>query len=119
MVNSGQVIGALLLASLEPQAYSDLDTALASRVSNQIAGAIDNAGLFAELKKADAELTSIVIERGKSASQNEAIAEIGRVISSTLDIDQVYQAFANQVRNLIDFDVLSICVVEREGGPGR
>ena len=119
LVNRGQVIGALLLASSEPRAFSDLDIALAERVSNQMAGAIDNAGLFAELKEAEADLAISVIERSESASQNEVIAQIGRIIGSTLNIEEVYQPLAGQVRVLIDFDGLAICVVERKGELGR
>ena len=114
MVNRGQIIGALLLVSSEHQAFSDQDIALASRVSNQIAGAIDNAVLFGELKTAEADLASSVIERTESASQNEVIAEIGRVISSTLEISSVYDLFAEQVKKLIDFDCLSIGVYDVE-----
>ena len=119
MVNRGQIIGALILISSEAQAFSNLDIALAERVSNQITGAIDNAELFAALKKVESDLASNVIERSESASQNEVIAEIGRIISSTLNIEEVYQPFADQVKNLIDFDVLSVCVVERSGGRQR
>ena len=119
MVNRGQMIGALLLVSSESRAFSDVDVALASRVGSQIAGAIDNAGLFAELKEAEAELAGSVIERSESASQNAVIAEIGRIISSTLNIEEVYQRFAGQVRNLFDFTVLAVCVVDRDGESGR
>ena len=114
MVNRGQIIGALLLVSSEHQTFSDQDIALASRVSNQIAGAIDNAVLFGELKTAEADLASSVIERTESASQNEVIAEVGRVISSTLEISSVYDLFAEQVKKLIDFDCLSIGVYDVE-----
>ena len=119
MINRGVAIGALLLFSSDLEAFSDLDIALASRVSYQIAGAIDNAGLFDELKVAEADLASSVIERSEAASQNEAIAEIGRIISSTLNIEEVYEPFADQVRKLIDFDVLAICIADREGRMGH
>ena len=119
MINRGVAIGALLLFSSDSEAFSDLDIALASRVSYQIAGAIDNAGLFDELKVAEADLASSVIERSEAASQNEAIAEIGRTISSTLNIEEVYEPFADQVRKLIDFDVLAICIADREGRMGH
>jgi len=119
MVNRGEMIGALLWLSAEPVAFSDTDVALAGRISNQIAGAIDNAELFAGLKRAEAELAVSVVERSEAAAQNQVIAEIGRIISSTMDVDDVYQLFANQMRNLFDFDDLAICVVDREGGPGR
>ena len=119
MVNRGETIGSLLLFSSKPDAFSELDIALAGRVSYQIAGAIDNAGLFAGLKSAETDLANSVVERTEAASQNEVIAEIGRIISSTLNIENIYESFAEQVRELIGFDVLAICIVDREGVMGR
>jgi PAS domain S-box-containing protein len=119
MVNRGGTIGALSLFSSKADAFSELDIALASRASYQIAGAIDNAGLFAGLKSAETELANSVIERSEAASQNEVIAEIGRIISSTLNIEEVYESFSDQVRKLIGFDVLYICIVDREGRMGQ
>jgi len=46
--------------------------------------------------------------------ENIIKAEIGRIISSTLDIDQVYDRFAAVVRQLIHFDRISICIIDSE-----
>ena len=46
--------------------------------------------------------------------ENAAIAEIGRIISSSLDINEVYQGFADQVLKLIPFSQLEITVIDRE-----
>ncbi len=45
------------------------------------------------------------------AQENEILGEIGRIISSSPDITEVYAGFASQVRRLIDFDRLSISLV--------
>jgi diguanylate cyclase (GGDEF)-like protein/PAS domain S-box-containing protein len=42
------------------------------------------------------------------AGEMAVIAEIGRLISSTLNIDEVYERFTAEVRKLIDFDRLAI-----------
>ncbi|MFH0800336.1 MAG: PAS domain S-box protein, partial [Pseudomonadota bacterium] len=42
------------------------------------------------------------------ADETKIIAEIGRLISSTLDIDEVYERFSTEVRKLIPFDRLAI-----------
>jgi len=44
----------------------------------------------------------------QKAKEMAIIAEIGRLISSTLNIDEVYERFTAEVRKLIDFDRLSI-----------
>ena len=107
LFSKGRIIGGLLLRSLKPYAYTDEDVRLAERVGNQIAGAIANAQLFTERMRAE--------EAAKRLSQENAVmAEIGRIISSTLDIDEVYNGFAETVRHLIDFDRISISTIDVE-----
>ena len=50
--------------------------------------------------------------------ENQVMAEIGRIISSSLDIDRVYQQFAKQVSRLIPFDRLSISTTDERQGVG-
>ena len=101
LFSKGRIIGALLLRSLKPYAYKDKDVRLVEKVGDQIAGAIANAQLFIECMRAE--------EAAKRLSQeNATVAEIGRIISSTLDIDEVYARFAEVVRHLIDFDRIAI-----------
>ncbi|MCG6534555.1 MAG: PAS domain S-box protein, partial [Syntrophales bacterium LBB04] len=45
------------------------------------------------------------------AQENELIAEIGRIISSTLNIEDVYGRFAEKVREAIPFDRIAIATV--------
>ena len=58
----GRIIGGLLLRSLKPYAYMDKDVRLAERVGNQIAGAIANSQLYAELKRSEEEQKRLVIQ---------------------------------------------------------
>ena len=48
----------------------------------------------------------------KHSSENAALSEIGRIISSSLDIDEIYESFASHVRNLIPCDVITINTVD-------
>lgn len=48
------------------------------------------------------------------ATEFAVLAEIGRIISSTLNIDEIYEQFAHQVSLLIPFDRLSISAVDME-----
>ena len=52
LFSKGQIVGGLLLRSLKPYAYTDKDVRLAERIGDQIAGAIANAQLFIERKRA-------------------------------------------------------------------
>ncbi|MBU1206377.1 MAG: GAF domain-containing protein [Proteobacteria bacterium] len=48
------------------------------------------------------------------AQENFTIAEIGQILSSTLDIEEVYGSFAEEVRNIIPFDRLAITTINPE-----
>jgi PAS domain S-box-containing protein len=56
LISRDQVIGVLHLRSKEPKVYTDRDLRLAERIANQIAGAIANAQLFLERKRAEEAL---------------------------------------------------------------
>jgi PAS domain S-box-containing protein len=56
LISKDEVIGILQIQSTHSNAYSLRDLTLAERVANQIAGAIANAQLFAEQKRAEEEL---------------------------------------------------------------
>ena len=99
------VIGTLVVRSRNPEQYSQQDLALAERVAAQIAGAIANAQAYAELQQAEGALR----EREHEAAP---LAAIGRIISSTLDIDEVYELFAAEVRQLIPYDHMAIGTVD-------
>jgi transcriptional regulator with GAF, ATPase, and Fis domain len=46
------------------------------------------------------------------AEEHAVLAEIGRIISSSHDVDEVYERFAEQVRKLIPFDRIAIATVD-------
>lgn len=100
LVSQGGVIGVLQLQSTRSLAYDQRDLALAERVADQIAGAIANAQLHAS--------------RERQSKERQVLAEIGRIISSSLDINEVYEPFADQVRQIIPFDRIVICDIDLE-----
>ncbi len=71
-----------------------------------------------ERKQAEEALQRSEEEAKRLAQENAIMAEIGRIISSTLEIDEVYDRFAGTVRHLIDFDRISICIIDAEHQTG-
>ncbi len=61
-----------------------------------------------ELKQADEALRRSEEEAKRLAQENAIVAEIGRIISSTLNIEEVYERFVEKVRELIPLDRVSI-----------
>jgi PAS domain S-box-containing protein len=58
LISKNEVIGGLHFQSTKPDAYTEAEMKLAERVSSQIAGAIANAQLFSQQKKAEEALRS-------------------------------------------------------------
>jgi PAS domain S-box-containing protein len=56
-----------------------------------------------------------ITERKKAEREMVVLAKIGRLISSTLEINEVYEQFAQQVQELVSFDRLSVDLNNPDG----
>ncbi|HJX31014.1 MAG TPA: PAS domain S-box protein, partial [Thermodesulfobacteriota bacterium] len=65
-----------------------------------------------ERKEAEKALQRSEDQARGLAHENAIIAEIGRIISSTLDIEEVYGRFAEEVKKLIPFDRIVISTLD-------
>lgn len=102
LVSGDEVIGVLAVRSSRDDAYGEADEALVERVAAQIAGAVANAQLRAQLQR--------------EGEDRAVLAEIGRIVGSSLDLDEVYAAFEEQVRRLIEFDRITITYIDSDAG---
>ncbi len=67
-----------------------------------------------ERKRAEAALKESEAVALRLAEQNAIVAEIGRIISSTLNIEEVYARFADEMRKIMPFDRIVINIVNIE-----
>jgi PAS domain S-box-containing protein len=67
-----------------------------------------------ERKRAEEALQRSEEEARRLAQENTVVAEIGRIISSTLDINEVYEAFSAEVKKIIPFDRVVINMIDTE-----
>ena len=65
-----------------------------------------------ERKRAEKALREANESLRRSGHQNAVLAEIGRIISSSFHMDEVYQRFGEQVRELIPYDWIVISSVD-------
>ena len=105
LISHNDVIGTLHFRSDHPGEYSQNSLALAERVAAQIAGPVANSLLYAKLEAS-------AREEHRLAEENALFAEIGKVISSSLDINDVYADFADRVKQLISFDRISVSLLD-------
>ena len=69
-----------------------------------------------ERKQVEEALQRSVEEALRLAKENEIVADIGRVISSTISIEEIYKAFSEKVREFIPFDRIVINLIDPERG---
>ncbi|MDA1128585.1 MAG: PAS domain S-box protein [Chloroflexi bacterium] len=77
-------------------------------------GIMVNARDITERVQAQESLRELVAAERRLALENEVIAEVGRIISSTLNIEEVFERFAVQVKRLIEFDLVLASVIDHE-----
>ena len=94
--------GHIGLSSLSEDNFSEEDLSLLERVARQISPAIDRARLYLQIQKE-------VLER-------TALADIGRTVSSSTDMEDFFDDFAVQVQKLIPFDSMVYSDVDVESG---
>jgi len=69
LISKDQVIGVLSLQATKPKTHTEGDLRLAGRVGHQIAGAIVNAQLFADLKQTEEAKEKLICELENALSQ--------------------------------------------------
>ena len=97
MRRKGKVIGALNLLSETPGAFTSQDEALLRQFAAHVAVAIENARLF----KSERQYVDTL----------ETLAEIGREMSSILDLDVLLTRIASLTKRLIDYRTFGILLL--------
>jgi len=82
----------------------------------EIVGTVGIARDVTEKKRAREALQRSVEKSRRLAQENAAIAEIGRIISSTLNLEEMYERFAEKVHKLIPFDRIAIGSINSQDG---
>ncbi|HAK56906.1 MAG TPA: hypothetical protein DCP38_15715 [Acidobacteria bacterium] len=97
LLHKAKVIGALTLLSHEPGQFDDKDLAILRQFGAHVAVALANARMF---------------EREHRDSQTfELLAEIGRDVTSILDLDELLARIAHLVRRIIDYRTFGILLL--------
>ena len=98
----GECIGALNLLSPNAGQFTDLDEAILKQFAAAVAVGIENARLF-ESEREYAETL-------------ETLAEIGREVTSILDLDELLARIGQLARRVIDYRTFGILLVNEESG---
>jgi diguanylate cyclase (GGDEF)-like protein len=99
--SKNRVLGVMHLAIGARQLFPTFDFDLFTSIGNQIGMAAENALLFQRTVR--------------QAKEIKVLNNIARVISSSLQIEEVFDAFANEMEKLIAFDRLSVAFLDESG----
>jgi GAF domain-containing protein len=116
LVSQGKVVGSLALRSKRPGAYGPREQSIITRLANQVAPAVENAILQEQAQ--DSELAHRQLA-GQLAARNEEIALVDRladIISSSSNIDDVYEYFSQELQSLIKFDRIVVNHIDTHAG---
>jgi PAS domain S-box-containing protein len=103
MVESGRVIGVLMTGHRGTnQRFVNRHLLVAEAFAAHAATTLQNARLQQAAQDYSAEIA--------------LVAEISRILTSTLNIDEVYERFTQEVKKLVDFDRMNIHVIDDADG---
>ncbi len=101
LLSKGKLEGVLILASRKPHHFDDSNVALITAIAVQIGVAIENSRLYE-------------IERHR-ADQFRVISEVGRQITSILDVDELLREITRLVAHSFGYYIVHIGLIE-DGG---
>ena len=105
LATKGKVVGTYTLRSRRPRAYGEREQAILERLASQIAPAIENARLYEEAQRTEEE-------QRRLAREEASLAEIGRIIGSSLRFEDVYEPLFRQVAQLIPLDGMGLARID-------
>ena len=97
MLREGEAVGAILVARQEAGRFPDSEVKLLRTFADQAVIAVENVRLFKELEARTADLT-------QSVKQLTALSEVGRAVSSTLDLETVLTTIVTRAVQLTGLD---------------
>ncbi|MDF1545353.1 MAG: SpoIIE family protein phosphatase [bacterium] len=96
LIGKGQMIGVIEAINKEDGQFTKTDLDVLTGLSNQMAVAIDNANLYRQLQH--------------QISQKDALNEIGRKLSGTLQLDEMLPLILESVGQVVQFDAGGIFI---------
>jgi signal transduction histidine kinase len=101
MLRGDDILGVIILYKLEVQPFTDKQIELLQTFADQAVIAIENTRLLGELRSRTGELT-------RSVEELTALSDVGRALSSTLDLDEILLTIVTRASQLAGTDACSV-----------
>jgi signal transduction protein with GAF and PtsI domain len=100
IITKNEVVGVINVQHKRTRRYQPDELALLSTIANQVGGAIENARLYAEMKR--------------KALQVETLSQVSATVSSDRLIDDVLQLIVTMTAQMMNSKICSIMLLDRE-----
>ncbi len=101
ILSTGQALGAIVLIGQRKPEFSETEFRLLGSIGLEVGTAIQNARLFSQTQ-------ALLAEAERHGARAEALAEIGRSVTATLDLDRVLDLVVERVSEAMSADAVSI-----------
>ena len=101
ILSKGQALGAVVLIGQRKPDFTDAEFSLFGSIGLEVGTAIQNARLFSQTQ-------ALLAEAERHRARAEALAEIGRSVTATLDLDRVLDLVVERVSVAMGADAVSI-----------
>ena len=101
ILSKGQGLGAVVLIGQRKPDFTDAEFSLFGSIGLEVGTAIQNARLFSQTQ-------ALLAEAERHRARAEALAEIGRSVTATLDLDRVLDLVVERVSVAMGADAVSI-----------
>lgn len=119
LISNNQAIGVLFFNSVTPGNYTEEHVQMTQRVAAQIAGAVANSQLYEARTRAEEQLRTSLEENQqlyqqeqRRAEQLAVINEVGRQVTSTLDLSQVLRGVGDLISTSLGYETTGIGMIE-------
>jgi signal transduction histidine kinase/CheY-like chemotaxis protein len=101
ILSKGEALGAVVLIGAHPLHFTDAALHLLATIGLEVGTAIQNARLFSQTQ-------ALLTEAERHRARAEALAEIGRSVTATLDLDRVLDLVVERASAAMGADAVSI-----------
>ena len=101
ILSKGQALGAIVLMGQQKPEFTESELRLLGSIGLEVGTAMQNARLFSQAQ-------ALLAEAERHRARAEALAEIGRSVTATLDLDRVLDLVVERVSEAMSADAVSI-----------
>jgi len=108
ILSKGEALGAIILVAQRKLQFTAAELHLLATIGLEVGTAIQNARLFSQTQ-------ALLTEAERHRTRAEALAEIGRSVTATLDLDRVLDLVVERVSEAMGADAVCILRLDADG----